>query len=214
MRIFSFIIIVSLLLSCKKPWIDHVRGTVVEFGSGEPVKGAVVYLHKDPKKQYREESIIDSAITNQKGEYIINFSKEMRNYYSISCKCSGYFEAPESMSSDLEHGRTARNIILTPNSYLKLRFIKTAFSSKYVSGGAQPHRGLSFISHIYNPSDTAKFYQPFDYTSPYLRTIPGNQNLTISWAVRDIWDYRNQAGFGKTFYTKGGDTSLLTITFD
>jgi hypothetical protein len=211
MRVFILISAV-IFFSCKKPWIDHIRGTVYEYGSGIPVKGATIYLYKDPKKQNAKTVIIDSALSNEWGEYIINYSKEMRNEYTFSCKCPKYFGIPEVLSPTIDHGRMVKNITIAPYSYIKLRVVKKNNSSLFVYGSF--NWGDAFAYPVYEPNDTAAFYQPFDYIVPTLLAVPGNQNTAIQWAVQDFRDEHNRTDFHDSFYIGKGDTLLYTISFD
>jgi hypothetical protein len=218
MRVFTAILFVSILLSCKKTGMNYVKGTVYEYGTGEPVKGATVYLNRDPENHHKAESVIDSAVTDEKGEYLINFSKNLRNDYFVSCKCVGYLEIPQTPNTELEHGRNALTLVMTPISYVQLRFIKTANSGNSLFGYFFPPgsngQPAQFASYYLSGMDSTALSQPFDWVDPRIYAVYANQNNSIYWEVRNMWSHQVYGDFSATFFAKKGDTLKYTITFN
>jgi hypothetical protein len=221
MRVFTLILIVSLLLSCKKTGMNYVKGTVYEEASGEPVKGATVYLYEDHYK--KDGRYLDSVLTDEKGEYHINFSKNTGKKYYVSSKCKEYYPSPTHFDKELEHGRNAINFEITPCGYVLFRFIKNTNSPNFIMGMIDGDRFMMFESPSpKTPKFPANQYVPFDISSSGPMAVRGNRNIEIRWSLlaydSTVFFYSlpsfNEMPNSYTFYAKKGDTLKYTITFN
>jgi hypothetical protein len=220
MRFVIAIFIVSFLLSCKKAELNYVKGTVYDNATGEPVKNIMVYLYEDHYK--KSGHYFDSTLTDEKGEYHIDFSKKAGKRYYVSYKCDNkYFDSVTPFDKELEHGRNAVNFSIQPSSYILFRFIKTSNSANWCWGGTGD-RFETFASPLPKiPAWPACIYSPFDLTLSYAETIRGEKNITIKWDVvpsdTTYVGYNlsyDTCPYSYTFYAKKGDTLKYTITFN
>jgi hypothetical protein len=217
MRVFVSILAILILLSCKKAGLNYVKGTVREDISGALVKGATVYLYEDRNK--KDGRYLDSVLTNEKGEYTINFSRNPGKRYYVSCKCDKYFETTL-FDNEIGHGRNATNFSLSPYSYVKFRYIKNASNSNTINGGVD-----NVFSLIHPPRASNIYpdfiYATYDTTDAQPRVISGDRVHTLKWAIYDSfsgglesdWTLSNYPNT-YTFFVKKGDTLNYTFTIN
>jgi hypothetical protein len=216
MRIYISILIVLILLSCKKTGLNYVKGTVYEEITGEPVKGAVVYLYKDPNRAKRY--TIAYAVTDEKGEYKISYSHNLAADYYVSCRCNNYYEKYVSLGTELKKGKTAFNFYLSPYSFVILRFIKTGNLPHWIDGGIDDATN-SFISPRTSTPYPGFKYDSFDITEKPM-VVGANKMHTIKWMIAPydtsfgsdgiLSNYPNRF----TFLAKKGDTLKYTFNFN
>jgi hypothetical protein len=213
MRVFIFITIVAFLFSCKKGGLNYVKGTVREDISGEPIKGATVYLYEDRNK--KDGRYLDSVLTNEKGEYTINFSKNAGKRYYVSCKCDKYFGSTVKFDKEIEHGRNAVNFSLSPFGYLRFRYIKNTNSTNYLAGlidGRYVYFHSPKTSNLW-PDFTDDTY---DITDSEAFPIHGDRTHTMCWDVKDYFATTFVNVYPNTyiFYLRKGDTLNYTFSYN
>jgi hypothetical protein len=213
-RLFIFIIALAFL-SCKKTGLNYIKGIVTDGGTGEPINGAWVYLHKEHSNKH--EIIEDSAVTNEKGEYKIDFSNKPRCEYRLSCKCKNYYEVYASMNTEIKHGRNAFNFQIGPYGYIILRLLKTTNQSRFFSGSITAKNYPNYRCYLFFPSSTGwsssqALTQIFDTT--FIFGIVGNHFNEITYSVFDENNSHNNFYKDTLLYIKKGDTLHYTVKLD
>jgi hypothetical protein len=212
-----FVILFIAFASCKKYGTGYIRGTVTEIGTGLPFPNVVVYLERWENYDWGSSktnillTIIDSMITDSKGQYNLSFNKRLGNpfhHYRYAIYCiPNHFVTDRAFyksntHTEFEYKKTTQDFSISPLAYVKIHVYKTSFvlinsSNLYLSyqlGG--PFYNLT--THNY----------PFD-TIQGTYTVAGNNKTYITW----YQNYNSPPVVSKqenTLWVNKGDT----ITYD
>src|SRR5688572_18905350 len=156
------ILIILFVSACKKAGINYVRGTVVEERTGIPIAGTKLFLSEAPYYNGRS-TIIDSAVTDEDGNYKINYNRILSTSYFLTCVNFDYTLSKTSLSHfKLEHGKSLHNFVMIPHAFAKIRYVKATASDTSVM--VRLNSGPFFLgSSFLTPQVSYTLaYQPFD----------------------------------------------------
>ena len=150
------------LITCQKDESAYVRGTVLECGNENPITNATITLsHRTKDKNGPNEyEIIGTTISDQNGNYKINYHRKHFNTYIVECYAdiNNYYSIDQETS--LNHKKVALTFSFPQYAYVKVRIKKNSNSSNYVKcwvnsrdyGGQTPviQNGNSFDTTFVN----------------------------------------------------------------
>jgi hypothetical protein len=201
---------ICLNSACRKYGDGYVKGTVTDLYTNKSLPGIVVYLSKIKKRQKDGNifihGIVDTAVTDQDGNYRISYHKETGYDYSVSPRqkrllgSQYYYNNPE-----IEKKKEIRNFIIEPAAYLQIHLKKTSTAPNRVQ--------LNFTEH-YAPLDLPTHAYAFDTILPPLY-VAGNYPLShFRWTQLSIDPLIPPIDHRDNLYIKAGDTLVYPITYE
>ena len=188
-----------LLASCRKdPVKTIVQGHITEYGSGEPLPGARIYLWCYNGEIFGPSgsSFVDSLVPDAQGYFHAEYNdRDLCGGIYLSAYKKGYFYKED---IDIHSGVNDLEIVLIPQAWIKVRCIADEGQSS-----------LEFQVDNYSQSISKYLSQDtiFRYLGGY-SPLWGNSKEEISWRT-----YPNNAYYQDTVFLRGLDTTLYTIHY-
>ena len=131
MKYYYYIIIISILFSCKKTGSAVLEGTVYEEGSGVPIPNAYIRVKKTFKNT--EGILVDEATTDRNGRYKIRFHKGSLSSSFYLDVISG--EHVSNYNYKIENRKTSVTTYLSAYAYCKVRVKNNLSNDTYITFG-------------------------------------------------------------------------------
>lgn len=201
-RLSSFLLLL-LVLGCNKDRDTRtVEGTVIAFGTNEPIEKAMVILQLGAGATSfgggASVSRKDTFITEADGNYFFSYKVNDFPYSNLVAKHDEYFfkNPPDGIVGPNYYF----DIVMDPYAWVKLHIKNTL-----------PVNSLDNIR--YNGSwggGSPLFYNGMDVDSYVLKQVLGNRDINVYW-----WITKNnvKTSLSDIVYCPGGDTTLFEIFY-
>jgi hypothetical protein len=120
-------------MSCKKYGDGSIYGTVYETGSNKPVPNTEVSILRVSQTynlhgtvQHAKNEIISRTLSDNNGNYKINFHKKIGPKYYI--RCSRGSSHTGSLNENINHKNYNQDLYIKPYRYFKVRVVKTSIN--------------------------------------------------------------------------------------
>ena len=213
--LFTIVLMISLLTSCKKDPLDEIGkdearmyGKIVEKGSKKPIKGARVYL-RNCKCIFLGGcncQVIDSLTTDDTGSYDFTYKYDGFDGHSFDI----FVRVPEGFRQDNSPAT------LTPNTHDVVNYDVEIIPRAWVKVHVKNIKPFDEFDKIWisgivwnNLAGTHQYYGKT--TDIFLKTeVIGNENETIAWEITKNNILRRK---DTTFYAIGHDTTYFEILY-
>ena len=208
-RIFQFILFffLFLFLSCNKDDNDlaTVEGTVIEFGTNEPIEGATVILQLGSGATSlgggANVSRRDTFITQADGNYLFTYKSEDFTYSNLVADHKDYFfnNPPDGIvCCNYQY-----DIVMDPNAWIKLHVKNTmpVNMNDKIKYTGEFERGISL------PLDE---HFGADFNQYFVEPVRGNREILITWWVTKS---NQETKFEQKVICPARDTTLFEVFY-
>ncbi len=171
----------------EEPITDHITGTAINIGTGEPVPGAVIKVRMKAAETSWRWAWIDSTITDESGNFDLSYSVPDETTLLVA---KGFKDGYFNLTDDIPSFRFSRDSVkvgMYPKTYLRVR-IEDEYPYDYSN-----YVGMKLRHAGYVPWDTVRQF-PLD-TTIIIEADPVEYSVGYSGlAYRLIYDRPNTLG--------------------